>query len=107
MFSLIQREKGDEADARRRHTQGIGTQVLVAAHPLPVRLVERRVARHVLRFSLLLLLSSTAEHLVEEPELRGYEGREEGDEKEGERCWKMHFCLPGGFRVDGFFFFFL
>ena len=63
------------------HTQGVRTQVLVAAHALPVRLVEGRVARYVLRVLSLLVAAGSpspssattaaaAEHLVEETELR-------------------------------------
>ena len=42
------------------HTQGVRAQVLIAAHPVPVRLVEGRVAGHVLRPLALLPASSTA-----------------------------------------------
>ena len=60
-------------------TQRVRTQVVVAVHAVKVAPVEGRVAGHVLRLLLLLVLvpapAAAAEHLLEEAELRGCEGR--------------------------------
>ena len=82
---------GGEREGKEALTQCIRTQVFIAMHTVPVRLVERRIARHVLGLLLVLVLVSAsastaaaAEHLVEEAELRCcLEGREKGQEEEG------------------------
>lgn len=56
----------------------IRTEVVLAVHALEVVAVDGRVAGHILRLALLLLLAAAAEHLVEEAELRLDCGGEEG-----------------------------
>lgn len=89
-----------EQGKKNRHTQGVGTEVVVAVRARVIGLVQGRVAGIVLVLLLLVLVAAAAaaKHLVEEAKLRR-DGAREGEEEEGEGA---HFGGRGCGRDCGF-----
>jgi len=77
----------------QRHTECVWAEIVVAVRAEISCAVALRVAGHVLRLLLLLLLA--AEHLLEEAELRG-DSAHEGEEEEREHAHRGGWVVAVG-----------